>query len=177
MKFTPALLSLSCLLLLASCGAFKPANSPDRRAPTRTTRGVTEPDDPTSYIRTDITQHAQELLGTRYKWGGNRPNEGFDCSGFVVYLYQNAGLDDIARTSRDQAKQGRNVSPRDARPGDLVFYKKPGGNVFHVSVVVLSNPGELWVIHATSSRGVYRENILASSYWKPKMYQIRDVLR
>lgn len=171
MKFTPELLSLLCLFLLSGCGAFKPANPTDR--PARAPRSV---EDPNSHIRTAITQHAQDLLGVRYKYGGNRPNEGFDCSGLVVYLYQNAGLD-MARVSRDQAKQGKVVNNNDARPGDLVFFKKPGGSVFHVSVVVLSNPGELWVIHATSSRGVMRENILASSYWKPKMYQVKNVLR
>ena len=115
------------------------------------------------------------MLGIRYKFGGNKPKEGFDCSGFTRYLYQGAGLD-LSRVSRDQAKQGKQVSFAEARPGDLVFYKKPGGSVFHVSVVVLSKPGELWVIHATSSRGVFRENILVSSYWKPKIYQVRNVL-
>ena len=172
MRFHPAILSLCCLFVMSSCGALKPAN-PSLSQPTRVARGS---EDPNSWIRTDITNHAQDLMGTKYKWGGNRPNEGFDCSGLVVYLYQGAGLD-MERTSRQQATQGKVVSARDARPGDLVFFKKPGGAVFHVSVVVLSKPGELWVVHSTSSRGVMRENILASSYWKPKMYQIRNVLR
>ncbi|OAV43536.1 C40 family peptidase [Lewinella sp. 4G2] len=175
MKLTPALLSLCCLFVLSSCGLFKPAD-PIGRNPQQPTRVARGSEDPNSWIRSDITTHAQELIGIPYKYGGNRPNEGFDCSGLVVYLYQGAGLD-IARTSRDQAKQGKVINASEARPGDLVFYKKPGGSVFHVSVVVLSQPGELWVIHATSSRGVMREDILASSYWKPKMYQIRNVLR
>ena len=175
MKISPLLLSLSCLFLVASCNAFKPAN-PTVRTPGQSTRVARGSEDPNSWIRTDITNHAQELMGIPYKYGGNRPREGFDCSGLVVYLYQGAGLD-MARTSRQQAKQGKVVNTSEARPGDLVFYKRRGGEVFHVSVVVLSKPGELWVIHATSSRGVIRENILASSYWKPKMYQIRNVLR
>ena len=44
-------------------------------------------------IRAGIVEHAEELLGVRYKYGGNRPREGFDCSGLTRYLYQNAGLD------------------------------------------------------------------------------------
>ena len=171
----PLLCIATLSLFLSSCGAFRPANPGDRTTQRSTrTKAPREREDPTSFIRTDITQHAQELLGIPYKYGGNRPNEGFDCSGLTRYLYQNAGLD-LARTSRDQAKMGTRVDPAKARPGDLVFYKRPGGNVFHVSVVVMATQTELWVIHATSSRGVMREDILASSYWRPKIYQVRNV--
>ncbi len=173
----PALLPALGLLLLISCSALKPTGSSTTnrgRAPRPPSGAVYG--DATSFIRTDITQHAQELLGTAYKWGGNRPGEGFDCSGLVVYLYQNAGLD-LNRVSRDQAKQGNQIKLSEARPGDLVFFKRPGGAVFHVSVVVLAAAGELWVIHSTSSRGVIRENVLASSYWKPKLHQVRRVIR
>ena len=177
MRHHATLFSLLSLLLVASCGAFKPAETTTQRTGRagRTPRVAVPEGDATSWIRSDITKHAQELLGIRYTFGGNKPHEGFDCSGLTRYLYQGAGLD-LSRVSRDQAKQGKPVKIADARPGDLVFYKRPGGQVFHVSVVVLSKPGELWVIHATSSRGVMRENILASSYWKPKIYQVRNVL-
>ena len=172
MKFTPALLSCCCFLLLSSCALFKPVET------TRTgsqTRGDDRPS-PTSFIRTDIVSHAQDLMGIRYKYGGNRPDQGFDCSGFVRYLYQNAGMN-IERVARDQATQGKRINSEQARPGDLVFYKRKDGKpVFHVSVVVQATPTELWVIHATSSRGVIRENVLSSSYWRPLIYQVRDVL-
>ncbi len=120
---------------------------------------------------------AEGLLGIRYKYGGNTPREGFDCSGFVKYLYNDQGLD-IHRVSRDQAKQGQQIDPARAKPGDLVFYRR-GANqpVFHVSMIVDARPGEIWVIHPTSSRGVIRENILASSYWKPKIYTVKDLIR
>ena len=166
----PYLPLLSLLLLLTGCGAFKPAGGGSTAKSTRPSGS------PTSAIRTDIVTHAQELLGIRYKFGGNNPRDGFDCSGLTRYLYQYAGLD-LNRVSRDQAGEGREVRRDRARPGDLVFYKRPGGKVFHVSVVVAAGPDELWVIHATSSRGVIRENVLASSYWRPKIYQVRDVLR
>lgn len=159
-------------LFLSGCSLFKPAD-PSQPAP-RTSRGGTV--DPTGGIRTDIVDHAGELQGIKYKYGGNKPKEGFDCSGLTRYLYQNAGLD-LPRVSRDQAGLGKLKDFDSARPGDLVFFRKgKPARVFHVSVVVDVKPGELWVVHATSSRGVFRENILASSYWKPKIYQVRDVL-
>ena len=165
-------LLLSSSFLLTGCALFRPA---DPTAPIpRTERGGRL--DPTGSIRNGIVDHAGELLGVRYKYGGDRPREGFDCSGLTRYLYQNAGLD-LPRVSRDQAGLGELKNFDNARPGDLVFYRKGRpGRVFHVSVVVEVRPGELWVVHATSSRGVIRENILASSYWKPKIYQVRDVL-
>ena len=168
------LLSLLCLFVLTGCGALRPADGGGGYG--RNSRPPRGPrPDPTSAIRTDIVTHAQELLGVSYKFGGNTPREGFDCSGFTRYLYQYAGLD-LNRVSRDQARQGKLVRAEAARPGDLVFFRRPGKPVFHVSLVVAAGPGELWVIHSTSSRGVIRENILASSYWRSKIYQVRDVL-
>ena len=132
---------------------------------------------PTAAVRTQLVSEAEQLLGIRYKYGGTTPREGFDCSGFVKYLYNDQGLD-IQRVSRDQAKQGQEIDPSRAKPGDLVFYRR-GANqpVFHVSMIVDAKPGEIWVIHPTSSRGVIRENILASSYWKPKIYAVKDLIR
>ncbi|MEO0734323.1 MAG: C40 family peptidase [Bacteroidota bacterium] len=173
MRATPVFLSLCCLLVFSNCGLFEPISKPDGWEPGRSDRQNNS--SPTSYIRTDIVTHAQELVGTRYKFGGNTPREGFDCSGLTRYLYQNAGLN-LNRVSHDQATEGRKIQQGDARPGDLVFFKRPGGKVFHVSVIVQAGQGELWVIHATSSRGVIRENVLASSYWRPKLHQVRDVL-
>ncbi|MEM9929789.1 MAG: C40 family peptidase, partial [Bacteroidota bacterium] len=129
---------------------------------------------PTAYNRADIVDHAKELLGLKYKYGVNNPRQGFDCSGLVLYLYQNAGID-IERVSRDQAKQGTRIPLKNARPGDLVFYKRGTGGVFHVSVIVEAGVNKLVVIHATNS-GVIREDVLESRYWEPKIYQIRDIL-
>lgn len=175
-RFTSFSLLLVSAVILSGCSLLKPADSPGdpRLEPRQGNRGGTV--DPTGAIRSDIVDHAGELLGIKYKYAGNKPREGFDCSGLTRYLYQNAGLD-LPRVSRDQAVLGKLKSFENARPGDLVFYRKGApARVFHVSVVVDVRPGELWVIHATSSKGVFRENILASSYWKPKVYQVRDVL-
>lgn len=127
-------------------------------------------------VRSTLVSQAEELIGIRYKYGGNTPREGFDCSGFVKYLYDAQGLD-IQRVSRDQARQGKQIRQEQAQAGDLVFYRR-GKNqpVFHVSMIVAAAPRELWVIHPTSSRGVIRENILASSFWKPKIYSIRRMI-
>lgn len=175
MKYFPALLCICLPLLFTSCGLFKPTDTTGATRPSNTTN--TRPDvggSSASYIRTDIVDHAEELLGNKYKFGGNNPRQGFDCSGLVLYLYQNAGID-INRVSRDQATQGKKISINKARPGDLVFYKRNGKAVHHVSVIVEAGVNKLIVIHATNS-GVIRENVLESTYWEPMIYQVRDIL-
>lgn len=164
-------LSFCSLLLLAGCGAFKPVGGSSNGRPTTPRNSG---DSPSAYIRADIVSHASELMGLKYKYGGNNPRQGFDCSGFVLYLYQNAGVD-INRVSRDQAKQGKEVPISRAKPGDLVFFKRPGQAVFHVSVIVETGVNKLIVVHATNS-GVIRENVLESRYWEPLIYQVRDIL-
>jgi cell wall-associated NlpC family hydrolase len=170
MKNAPLFLS-SCLLLFlfTSCGTFKPADAGSARVP-RTGSG-----DATAFIRADITDHAKELLGTKYKYGGNNPRQGFDCSGFVLYLYQNAGID-IERVSREQARQGKEIPFSKARPGDLVFFKRNGKAVHHVSVIVEVGVNKMVVVHSTTSRGVIREDVLESTYWEPLIYQVRNIL-
>lgn len=117
---------------------------------------------------------AEQLLGTRYKYGGNNPREGFDCSGLTVWAYQQVGLS-LPRTSRTQATEGERIREVDARPGDLVYFKR-NGTVFHVALIIEAGGGELWVVHSTSSRGVIRENVMASSYWRPKIAGVRNVI-
>ena len=200
----PLLFFVALALTLNSCSSFRPVTSvrnpsrsggshakverprtarpPSPRERSRPDRPpveeveLTAPAGPAAGVRNELVRQAETLLGVRYKYGGNTPREGFDCSGFVKYLYNDQGLD-IHRVSRDQATQGSPIDPARAQPGDLVFYRRgPSQPVFHVSMVVAAAPGEIWVIHPTSSRGVIRENILASSYWRPKIYGVRDLI-
>jgi len=174
MKQPPFLPLLLLSVIFIGCGLFKPVDSPDRARSPRTTNTRSGGSGATAYIRADIVDHAKELMGLKYKYGGNNPRQGFDCSGLVLYLYQNAGID-IERVSREQAKQGRAVPVNKAKPGDLVFFKRRGKAVHHVSVIVESGVNKLIVVHATNS-GVIRENILESRYWEPMIYQVRDIL-
>jgi hypothetical protein len=74
---------------------------------------------------------AKKYLGVDYKWGGNDPATGLDCSGLTKLVYKQLGVD-LPRVSRDQAKVGTKVdSLKDARPGDLVFFDNP---VDHVGI-------------------------------------------
>ena len=76
---------------------------------------------------------ARQYLGIDYKWGGEDPETGLDCSGLTKLVYGQLGVD-LPRVSRDQAKEGTKVaSLKDAKPGDLVFFDDP---VDHVGIYI-----------------------------------------
>jgi cell wall-associated NlpC family hydrolase len=74
---------------------------------------------------------ARHLLGVPYRWGGTSPRTGFDCSGFVGFVYRHFGVD-LPRTTYEQFTRGRRVSRAGLRPGDLVFFDGVG----HVGLYV-----------------------------------------
>ncbi|SFU98346.1 C40 family peptidase [Alicyclobacillus macrosporangiidus] len=81
-----------------------------------------------------IAAIALSFIGARYVWGGESP-DGFDCSGFVQYVYGKAGVV-IPRTSYEQFQVGQAVGWGDLRPGDLLFFNTGGGGASHVAVYV-----------------------------------------
>ncbi|MCL1863571.1 MAG: C40 family peptidase [Defluviitaleaceae bacterium] len=101
-----------------------------------------------------IVETAMNYLGTRYLWGGTTPN-GFDCSGFMVYLFSPHGIS-LNRTSRDMARNGVEVSRSELEPGDLLFFG--GSRINHVGLYI----GDGQFIHSSSDRwGVIISNLSA----------------
>lgn len=96
---------------------------------------------------------ADRYVGIRYRYGGETPTEGFDCSGFVQYVFGRHGVE-LPRTSAQQAGAGRAVS-RDIgalQPGDLMFFDTEGQGVDHVAIYA----GGGRIIHAASGAGRVR---------------------
>ncbi len=154
-------LCLSLLWSLVACSTSKPAITP----------GTTKEDQ----MRSEIIEFARKQLGKPYKYAGRSPKTGFDCSGLTYYVLNEFGIT-VSPASKFQAKEGKRVDLKKARPGDIIYYKRSAaGPVFHVSMVVSNKQGEITVIHSVS-RGVVQENITTSSYWKPKIYGARDVI-
>ena len=127
-------------------------------------------------LRNKIVEFADNFVGTPYTSAGKNPKTGFDCSGFTSYVLSQHNIK-LSPASREQAKQGRLKPLRNAKPGDLVFFRRGADEpVFHVAMVYSNEGKKLLVIHSTSSRGVVIDDILASTYWKPKIDSVRDVL-
>ena len=88
---------------------------------------------------------AQEQIGVRYRYGGNTPGAGFDCSGLVYYSFMQAGLR-VPRTSSEQFRSARKIALKDARPGDIVFFQDQA-KLSHVGIYL----GGSRFVHAPSS--------------------------
>jgi cell wall-associated NlpC family hydrolase len=154
---------IGVLLLLAAC-----ASSPRREAtykPSRSTLADEPARAPENAIGTanDVLFRAMALVGTPYRWGGNTPSGGFDCSGLVEYIYRNAANIALPHSSRDMASiNGQKIKRMDElMSGDLVFFGSSGG-VSHVGVYV----GKGRFVHAPNSGGTVRLDDIDGPYWR-----------
>ena len=156
------------LLALAGCGS-----APERRAGTAapSIRIVdVAPDDPLR--ANDVLMRAIGLVGTPYRYGGNTPAGGFDCSGLVGYVFLDAAKVYLPRTTREIAKVRSRTPPRDRlASGDIVVFAD-GGQVFHVGIYV----GEGRFVHAPSTGGTVRLDRIDSPYWSRVYAGARRVL-
>lgn len=111
----------------------------------------------TPYSTNGVVAFATNYLGVPYVWGGTSPNPGFDCSGFVQYVYRHFGIS-LPRVASSQATVGTTVDKSNLQPGDLVFFKKPGREIHHVGIYV----GNDSYIHAPQTRDVVKISVLSS---------------
>ena len=156
---------LLAILLLAAC-ASAPQTRPGGAPSLRVVDVV--PDDPVR--ANDVLMRALGLVGTPYRWGGNTPEGGFDCSGLVGYVFLDAARVYLPRTTSAIAKFDADVPPRDRlAPGDLVLFGKP---TFHVGIYV----GEGRFVHAPSTGGTVRLDRLDNPYWIRQYTGARRVL-
>ncbi len=118
---------------------------------------------------TKILKTAAQYKGVPYVFGGTTPR-GFDCSGYVQYVFAKHGIR-LTRTADTQAREGKFVSRKNLKPGDLVFFTTYEPGASHVGIYAGNNL--FW--NATSSRGIMLSN-LTDSYWGPRYYTARRIL-
>jgi cell wall-associated NlpC family hydrolase len=117
-----------------------------RRTPTRATRAPAA----TTASAARVLATAKRYVGTRYRFGGGSPAAGFDCSGFVQYVFRRNGIQ-LPRTSRLQASAG-STAPLDVAsllPGDLLLFASRGTQINHVAIYV----GDNRILHSTAGAG------------------------
>jgi gamma-D-glutamyl-L-lysine dipeptidyl-peptidase len=123
-------------------------------------------------LRKRIVNTAMNFLGASYKWGGESSDEGFDCSGLTMTVYQLNGLD-LPRTSRQQWRTGTPVPRNELLRGDLVFFATAGGRrVSHVGIYT----GENKFIHAPGKSKRIRLTSLSKSYYRSRFVGARRYL-
>ena len=118
---------------------------------------------------TKILKTAAQYKGVPYVFGGTTPR-GFDCSGYVQYVFARHGVR-LTRTADTQAREGKFVSRKSLKPGDLVFFTTYEPGASHAGIYAGKN--KFW--NATSSRGIMLSD-LNDSYWGPRYYTARRIL-
>ncbi|WP_028219207.1 NlpC/P60 family protein [Paraburkholderia oxyphila] len=119
--------------------------------------------------REEISIQAMGLVGIPYRWGGNTPDSGFDCSGLVKYVFARAAQVDLPRTTLDMSQRGETIDPDEIAAGDLVFFNTTGRPHSHVGIYV----GKLRFVNAPSTGGTVRLDYLTNPYWAKHFDGIR----
>lgn len=112
----------------------------------------------------DPVTHAFQALGARYRYGGSSPATGFDCSGLVVHVFEQAWGVALPRNAAAQARAGNPVARIDLARGDLVFYNTGNQPYSHVGIYL----GEGRFIHAPRRGQRVRIESTESRYWKAR---------
>lgn len=119
----------------------------------------------------NIIHRAKSFIGTPYRYGGTS-RRGIDCSAFMQKAYQAEGIH-LPRVSHQQAKMGMAVERNDLRKGDMIFFSTTSRyRITHVGMVVEVKDGEVYFIHAASSKGVSIAK-LSNSYWNKRYRRAR----
>ena len=118
-----------------------------------------------------ISGSALQLRGAPYRNGGHDPS-GFDCSGFVWYVFDQNGVR-VPRTVSEQFRVGTEVDPSDLRAGDLVFFDTVNAPVRQAATHVGISIGGDEFVHAPSTSGEVRIERLGSTYWAPRFVGAR----
>ena len=141
---------------------------------------------------TNMLLQSVSLMGIAYKWGGNTPDTGMDCSGFVRYVFKKSLGINLPRTAAEMAKVGKRVNINELQPGDLIFFKTMGGSrISHIGMYLGNNKfiqsprtGEniqitdlsgYWIKHYVGAKRVVQENSDDSGNSTLENYQdVRD---
>ena len=141
------------VFLLVSCGTTNKRTTIDNSAQGRAK---------------SVLKEAHRYMGTPYKYGGVSKS-GMDCSGLVLQSFKSVNID-LPRITRDQAKHGMKIKLRNVVPGDLLFFNTFGNKISHVGIVDHIKNGEIYFIHASTSKGVMLSS-LENVYWNKRFVE------
>ncbi|KIP95742.1 MULTISPECIES: C40 family peptidase [Pseudomonas] len=170
MTMSARLTLIICAALLSACASRTPPPAPVVRAPI-----VFAPSQAFSPAAEDVLFRALGLVGTPYRWGGNTPDSGFDCSGLIGFVYRDAAGISLPRSTREMiVMQAPNVGKEGLQTGDLIFFATNGGSqVSHAGIYV----GEGRFVHAPATGGTVKLDSLSKAYWQKAYLSAKRVLQ
>jgi len=151
-------LAAMALVLLPRAGLAAPPTASDAAAAAE--RPVTR----VLQSAQDLAIYALGLIGVDYRYGGNSPEHGLDCSGLVRYVFQEVVGVTLPRTSREMARLGGRVAPGDLKAGDLVFFNTRSSPFSHVGIYL----GDDRFIHAPHRGGEVEIVAMSQRYWQQR---------
>lgn len=121
----------------------------------------------------DIIAYGKTFMGVKYTWGGNTPAQGFDCSGFIRYIFAHYGVNVTRQSTASSQQDGYVVSRSNLKPGDLIYFSTSASNgkVAHIGVYI----GNGKVLHTFGSPGVTISD-MTSGWWSKHYVMARRVL-
>lgn len=119
-----------------------------------------------------LSSYALGLLGVRYKFGGNSPETGLDCSGLVQYVFQQVTGVTLPRTAREMSRIGDHVAVADLMPGDLVFFNTRRFAFSHVGIYL----GENQFIHSPRRGREVEVTTIDKRYWQKRFNGARRLV-
>ncbi|WGS43926.1 C40 family peptidase [Burkholderia sp. JSH-S8] len=169
-------LPVAVVSLLAACSSVPPQSSRPSGMTIATPRAFPPPANFPKFVdhsvgQEEISIQAMSLVGVPYRWGGNTPDSGFDCSGLVRYVIGRAADVTLPRTTADMSGRGISIDPEQVAPGDLIFFNTTGRPHSHVGIYV----GKLRFVNAPSTGGTVRLDYLTNPYWAKRFDGIRRV--
>jgi len=173
---TPVGHCLMVALLAAGVGGFSPPGNAQARddGSLGAAAAATVKDAARSALGTAqaLTSFAFDLIGIRYKWGGNTPSTGLDCSGLVRYVFQQVTGVTLPRTAKDMSRLGEQVAIADLKPGDLVFFNTRRFAFSHVGIYLGANR----FVHAPRTGREVEVAALDSSFWQKRFNGARRMV-
>lgn len=173
---TATLLQGGRAVMLVACFVASPfanaAPAEDSTALNRAERNLRDLGGKARDTASDITSYALSLIGVDYRFGGNTPDQGLDCSGLIRYVFQQATGMSLPRSARDQARVGESISKDKLQPGDLVFFNTRRFQFSHVGLYI----GDNRFVHAPSSGGAVQVVSLDNEYWKKAFNGARRIV-
>jgi cell wall-associated NlpC family hydrolase len=127
-------------------------------------------------LRDSIVTYAEQFVGTPYLWGGESTS-GFDCSGFVLYVFKKFGIK-LPHSSRSMGDLGTEKEKDCAETGDIILFKgTQSSTIGHVGIVYKNPEGNLIFIHASSSRGGgVKISSLTDGYYTQRFVKVVDII-
>jgi cell wall-associated NlpC family hydrolase len=156
---------LAAAMSLSSAAWSNDAPSPD------------EPNGPLARLQhltgraSDLAVRAMAMVGIRYKYGGDSPESGLDCSGLVRHVFREAWGAKLPRTSEEISRVGARIDSQDLQPGDLVFFNTLKRTFSHVGIYL----GDNKFIHSPTPGSNVRIESMDLKYWKARFNGARRI--